>query len=37
MRAGGDEIIRERIKGGGGRVVDWIWRLCNMALKNGVV
>ena len=25
------------IKGGGERMVDWIWRLCNMAFQNGVV
>ena len=25
------------IKGGGGRVVDWIWRLFNMAFESGVV
>ena len=25
------------IKGGGGRVVDWIWRLYNMAFESGVV
>ena len=25
------------IKGGGNRVVDWIWRLCNMAFESGVV
>ena len=24
-------------KDGGNRVVDWIWRLCNMAFKSGVV
>ena len=24
------------IKGGGGMVVDWIWRLCNMAFERGV-
>ena len=34
---GKDEITGERIKGGGDRVVDWIWRLCNMAFENGVV
>ena len=28
---GKDEITREMIKGGFDRVVDWIWRLCNMA------
>ena len=25
------------IKGGGDRVVDWIWRLCNMTFENGIV
>ena len=25
------------IKGGGKRVVDWIWRLCNMAFESGAV
>ena len=25
------------IKGGGDRVVDWMWRLCNMAFESGVV
>ena len=25
------------IKSGGYRVVDWIWRLCNVALDSGVV
>ena len=25
------------IKGGGDRVVDWIWKLCNMAFESGVV
>ena len=24
-------------KGGGDRVVDWIWKLCNMAFESGVV
>ena len=24
------------IKCGGDRVVDWIWRLCNMAFESGV-
>ena len=24
------------IKGGGDRVVDWIWRLCNTTFENGV-
>ena len=31
--AGKDEITGEIIKGGGNRVVDWIWRLCNMPLR----
>ena len=35
--AGKDEITGEMIKGGGDRVVDWIWRLCNMAFDSGVV
>ena len=26
-----DEITGEMIKGKGNKVVDWIWRLCNMA------
>ena len=34
---GKDEITGEMIKGGGDRVVDWIWRICNMAFENGVV
>ena len=35
--AGKDEITGEMIKGRGDRVVDWIWRLCNMAFKSSVV
>ena len=35
--AGKDEIRGERIKGGGDKGVDWIWRLCNMAFESGVV
>ena len=35
--AGKDEMIGEIIKGGGDRVVDWIWRLCDMAFESGVV
>ena len=34
---GKDEITGEMIKSGGDRVVDWIWRLCNMAFENGIV
>ena len=32
-----DEITGEIIKGGGDQVVDWIWKLCNMAFRIGVV
>ena len=32
-----DEVTGEIIKGGGNRVVDGIWRLCNMAFESGVV
>ena len=32
-----DEITGERIKCGDDRMVDWIWRLCNMAFESGVV
>ena len=32
-----DEITGERIKGAGDRMVDWIWRLCNMAFERNVV
>ena len=35
--AGKDEITGEMLKGRGDRVVDWIWRLCNMAFESGVV
>ena len=36
--AGGGEITGEiMIKGGGDRVVDWKWRLCNMAFESIVV
>ena len=35
--AGKDEIIGERIKCGDDRMVDWIWRLCNMVFESGVV
>ena len=28
---------QEMIKGGGDRVVDWIWRLCKMVFESGVV
>ena len=35
--AGGDEITGEMIKGGGDRVVDWIWRPCSVAFESGIV
>ena len=34
--AGKDEVTREMVKGGGNRMVDWIWRMCNMAFESGV-
>ena len=27
----------EMIKGGGDRVREWVWRLCNMAFESAVV
>ena len=35
--ADNDEITGEMIEGGVDRVVDWIWRLCNMTFERGVV
>ena len=35
--SGKDEITGELIKGGGYWVVNWIWRLCNIAFESGVV
>ena len=35
--AGKYKINGEMKKGGGGWVVDWIWRLCNMAFESGDV
>ena len=32
-----DEITGETIEAGGDRVVDWIWRLCNMTFESAVV
>ena len=29
--------MERMIKGGGDRVVDWIWRLCNMAFESGLM
>ena len=34
---GKDEITGEMRKGGDERVVDWIWKLCNMAFESGGV
>ena len=37
-RAGGmDKVMEKMIKGGSERLVDWIWRLCNMAFESGIV
>ena len=35
MAEGKDEITGETIKRGGEKVVDWIWRVCNMAFESG--
>ena len=35
--AGKDEVIEEMVKSGGDVVVDWIWKLCNMAFESDVV
>ena len=35
--AGKDEITEEMIKSGRDKLMDWIWRLCNVAFKSGVV
>ena len=35
--AGKDEVTREMVKGGGDKVVDWIWSLSNMTYERGVV
>ena len=32
-----DEVTIDMIKGGGDKVVDWIWRLCNMAFESSAV
>ena len=29
--------MRSQERGGGNRVVEWIWKLCNMGFENGVV
>ena len=35
--AGKDEITGGMVKSGGDRLVDWIWRVCNMAFESGVM
>ena len=35
--AGKDEVTKEMVKGGGDGVVEWIWKLCNMAFQSDVV
>ena len=35
--AGTVDFMREIIKGGSDRGVDWIWRLCNMTFESAVV
>ena len=35
--AGKDEVTGKTINGGGELVIDWIWKLCNMAFESGVV
>ena len=34
---GKDDVIGEIVKCEGQRVVDWIWRLCNMVFESGVL
>ena len=35
--AGKDEVTGEMIKGGGDRVMDWIWELCYLDSESGVM
>ena len=35
--AGNNEVIGVMVKGGGDMVVDWIWKLYNMAFESFVV
>ena len=35
--AGKDEITGKVVKDGDNRVVNWIWRLCNMTFESGAV
>ena len=37
MAAGKGVATGEMVKDGGDIVVDWIWRMCNMAFESGVV
>ena len=37
LKNGKDEVTEEMVKGGGEVVVDWIWKLCNMAFESNVV
>ena len=38
LKNGKDEVtVREMIKGGSNRVLNWIWSLCNMAFESGGV
>ena len=37
MAAGKDEVTGEMIKGGGERLVDWIWRLFNTTFEISIV
>ena len=30
------EVTGEMLKGEGNKVVDWIWKVCNMAVESGV-
>ena len=35
--AGKDEVTGDMLKGGGDIVMYWIWRLCSIAFKSGVM
>ena len=35
--AGKDEVTGEMVKGGSEMAMYWIWRLCNMVFKSGIV
>ena len=37
LKNGKDDVTEEMIKIWGNKVVDWIWRLCNMAFESGGV